>query len=433
MRDQRSSVCGTAVYHNRFDVDGGDGTVGFRWNQSLGYDVKLDLSCCGDKVVRFDAPSGYHVTFRDKHATSGVHQDTPSGLSMTLTKKTDGTFELVANQSREKMKFSTTGQLTRTEDRNANGLNFTYGGPGGRLTKITDTRGRDVTFSYMTNGDPDKMTDWSGRVWDYTVQNASLTSYRNPDGKDTTYGDNAGGRLSSITDGRGNQITIGEESLNRVTSVTRVTPSTLDVDPQSTFDYKATVTAPCNTTDASKEHVGMTVETDPRGKLTTYCYDRQLRVKSVIDDDGHERSTSWNVNSDVVDFTDGTGTASSTATMRRTAPTTSPTSPARPASPARWTTPTPPTSTSRRDSRTRRAPRRATATTPTATRPRSRTATSTRPPTRRSTSTTTTPPRAPTAGSSRSRTATTTPPPTPTRRAPSCRRSRHPARSAPRR
>ncbi len=295
---------GYSRYYNHLDVDGGDNTVGFRWNQSIGYDTQLDFSCtCNGQVVRFDAPSGYHVAFRKK--PDGTYR-TPPGMNMTMTKNPDGTFDVVENQSRNRMKFNSSGRLTRVEDRNGLALTFAYAGPSGKLSTITDTRGRQVTFSYLTNGDPDKMTDWSGRVWDYTVTNGNLTMYRNPDGKDTIYGYNAGARLNSITDPRGNQITIGEDALNRVTSITRKTASTTDVDPQWTFDYRTTVDAPCD----PAKHLGKTVETDPRGKQTTYCYDRQLRVDKTVDAAGHERSTKWTANSDVEEFTNGTGTAS---------------------------------------------------------------------------------------------------------------------------
>jgi RHS repeat-associated protein len=109
------------------------------------------------------------------------------------------------------MKFDSSGKLIAVADRNANTATLSYAGS--RLTSITDAVGRSITLGYDSSNRITSATDPFGRVWRYTYEGTpgvaggpGLTTVTDPLGKVTRYTYVVGGRLSAITDPRGNVV-----------------------------------------------------------------------------------------------------------------------------------------------------------------------------------------------------------------------------------
>lgn len=123
------------------------------------------------------------------------------GASTTQYVQADGTV----------MNFDSSGRLVSKVDRNGNTTTLTYSN--GLLTKIIDSVGRSLTFTYDGAGRISSMTDPLNRTWHYTYEGTpgvagvpGLTTVSDPAGNVTKYSYVTGGRLASVTDPRGNTI-----------------------------------------------------------------------------------------------------------------------------------------------------------------------------------------------------------------------------------
>lgn len=217
----------------------------------------------------------------------------PPGANSALTGNSSLGWTLIANNSGDKLVFSTAGLLTRREDRNGNQINLTY--TSARLTGLTDTQNRVFTVNRVM-GDTVKVASISdplGRQFDYTYTSGRLTGYTAPAVGGATrpqwaYGYDGSGRLSSITNPRGVVATVGYDSRDRVTSVTQAAGTGDQV--VFTFAYD-------NTTDPLT-----TTVTDPRSQNTVYRFDRRGQVTRVVDQRGNLRDLSYSPNGDVGAF-----------------------------------------------------------------------------------------------------------------------------------
>ena len=299
--EQGPDIAGTqldltlARYFNSLDAGGGNSyTHGRGWTMSPAQDVFVEEFDGGD-TVRLKGPSDWTATFRKKNGTF----QPSTGLDAALVKNADGTFKVTFHSSQEKLHFAGSGRLLRSEDRNGNQLTYEHNGPAGDMSKITDTRGRAVTFGFNADGYITSLTDSTGRQWKYGLTSYRNISYTNPANKVTSYA-YTGDDLTKITDPRGNDTVIGYDTNDRVTSIKRITDKIAQTGPTTTFTYHATPQAPCAAADG---HVGTTVVTDPRSNQTTYCWDRELRVTKAKDARGMIRSGKYTSNSNVEQYT----------------------------------------------------------------------------------------------------------------------------------
>ncbi len=108
------------------------------------------------------------------------------------------------------MRFDGNGLLKSIVDTNGNTTTLAYSGT--NLTSITDAVGRSITLAYDNENRIITATDPLQRSWHYTYEGSpiaglpGLTTVTDPLGNVTRYGYVIGGRLSVVTDGRGNLI-----------------------------------------------------------------------------------------------------------------------------------------------------------------------------------------------------------------------------------
>ena len=273
-------------YFNNLDVDGGGGDLGFGWNLGTGYDFWLNFEG-GGSTVAVNGPSGYWAPF-DKRADGSY--EAPPGVAATLTKATDGTYKLVYDDSDDTAyNFSSTGFLTSVRDMGGMTISFAYGGPGGKLSQVSDTNNGITRFTYNAAGYVDTVTDPANKVWRYGYTGSLLTSVTRPDAKVTRFEWDSSYNPIKITDVDGKVWRLTYDSQYRVTSIKQVTDPVAGTGPTTTYSY-GTPTAPCT---AYPTAVGKTVETDPDGTVSTYCTDASTKVlnnppdyQACLDDGG---------------------------------------------------------------------------------------------------------------------------------------------------
>jgi RHS repeat-associated protein len=299
-----------------------------RWMMDPGRGVEIKRFDNGD--VAFCGPDGASEMFNK----SGTSWTSPPGVDATYE---EGSFTASNGQSYpQRLTFHGSGEklyfdgntfagaddpLQREEDRSGNGISISYtdrvdGDLG--VSSITDSQGRTFSFTRdPTTGGITKITDdKDSRTWQYTYDAADtwdLKTFTDPNGKITNYGYDANGNLNQITDPRGNLTKITYDGKRgKVTQVQRYTDVNHTVGPKWTFSYSNTAGSNCT---GVSGFWGQTVVTDPDGNAgasghtTTYCYDKSLRVLKTTDGNGHNRSSTYNSNGDVLSYTSATSAA----------------------------------------------------------------------------------------------------------------------------
>jgi RHS repeat-associated protein len=144
---------------------------------------------------------------------------------------------------------------------------FTYDGSGNVLTrKLTDTT--TTTTPYSTNGQT--------RTWTNTWSNFLLASVKSPNGNTTSFGYNATGVLTSVTD-----------ALSHVTNVTAHTAGGL---PETIVDPNSVTTA--LTYDPRQRLLSSSVSTSAGARTTTYTYDAAGNLtKTTLPDSSYVANT----------------------------------------------------------------------------------------------------------------------------------------------
>jgi YD repeat-containing protein len=287
----------------------GDGYGGEGWTTSL---AGTDLGLWGQ-------PNGDWVFFQEGKASllfeklSGGEYKSPRGANARLcqvgvapncTGDSNDGYVLVFNESRTRYGFWPNGGLNSITDRNGNAISFSHPAPSYDLASVTDTQGRTISITSEDDHRITSMTDSSvGRSWGYSYTDELLRTYTDPAGKQTLYGYDGSERLLKITDPNGQITKFGYDSRRRVTSIKRVTDVVADTGPTCTFAYEQ----PTAQTGCPSDRG--TIETDPNGNKTKYCYDRQLQVTKAIDANGHARSRTYTANGDVNQYTSASAQA----------------------------------------------------------------------------------------------------------------------------
>lgn len=269
------------------------GSLPTRWRLSLTGEVALKNYL--DGVVFFD---GDGAAWRFP-LVDGVYQS-PPGINATLTKRPDGTWQLVFHRDDQlTYRFSVGMQLDLIADRNGNQVELLYPLGSEDPTSIVDSRGRTTTISYAGQRIT-KITDPVGRehTYEYSSDAQLLTGYRDPAGKLTSYGYDDRSRLISLTTPEGRQMRFGY-FFNNLASLTQVTDTAAGSGPTTGFAYaKDAVGAPSTTT-----------VSEPGGGATSYEFEPfSYRVVKTTDPLGRSRSSTYSPNDDVLTATDAMGT-----------------------------------------------------------------------------------------------------------------------------
>jgi RHS repeat-associated protein len=285
--------------YNSLGAGGAFGT----WLMGSGADE--DLSFEGGNVD-FQGPGGFDLTF---YSDGGGGYTPPPGLDASLVKNQDGSYTLTYDLSAERLSFTSAGKLTSDSDRN--GDTVTYTTSEGNVSSITDTRGRQISFSYGSSVGANlvtKITDSTSRTWQYGYTSANgyaeLTSYTDPAGKQTQYSYDTSGRVTEITDSLGHETTFAYDDDSRVTSITFVTDTQTGTGPTTTYAYHPNSTGVCAAAPTGDVLGGYTVVTDAKDHSTTDCYDLQGLVIQTIDPDSKNGSTAYTADQHVAMATD---------------------------------------------------------------------------------------------------------------------------------
>ncbi|MET2012979.1 RHS repeat-associated core domain-containing protein [Microbacterium chocolatum] len=291
--DSEIAVPGFGLRQDRFynGLDTASGSLGGGWksNNTAGDVGVID----GGTWVDYYAVNGAKFRF----TASGSSFTAPNGSNLTLRKDVNSTtarYVVESNKTAEKWKFSTTGWLTSTTDRNNVGESYSY--TDNRISAVTHTNGRGYNFTY-TSGRLTRVTDTGARAVDYTYDSSGrLRTVKLPGQYDaTTYTYDSVGRLSTITapSSSGSNVTtslavttLEYDASHRVSKVIRQVSSSATVTTQ--FTYNA----------------GETVVTDPNGNTSKFKIDGEGRVTETYDGLNRKRSQTWTANSDVQTTTD---------------------------------------------------------------------------------------------------------------------------------
>ena len=142
----------------------------------------------------------------------------------------------------------------------ANGNVTTLQYTGSNLTSITDAVGRDLDFTYNTDGTVATATDPAGHVVHYDYTSGDLTSVVDVGGETTEFAYDSDHQLTSVTDARGHVATT-----NVYDSAHRVASQTDAQSHETTWDYSS----------------GQTIITDPSGSVTKETFIDNLPTSIV--------------------------------------------------------------------------------------------------------------------------------------------------------
>ncbi|WP_406858742.1 DUF6531 domain-containing protein [Streptomyces sp. HUAS MG47] len=247
------------------------GSLGAGWSAS--WDARLDEQTNGNVVFRAEDGSQYPFTkTADGTYASEAH------VGSTLTKTATG-YELKTRVGNI-VGFDASGNVTEQRDRQGRKSSFEYSS--GRLVGVTTNTGQRATFAY-SGSLLSEISLWDGRKVSYEYTGGRLTSFMGPDGKPVNYGYDAGGRLQSISDKRGN-----EAVRNTYDSQGRVVEQQAGfLTGKISFAYsgeETDVTMPDAGvwTDIHHDNV-LLAQYDPFGNKTSFEYDFQLDPVAVTD------------------------------------------------------------------------------------------------------------------------------------------------------
>ncbi|MFD0883737.1 RHS repeat domain-containing protein [Streptosporangium algeriense] len=178
-----------------------DGMFGAGW--STRFDMKIQPEDGTSRTLMVTYPDGRKLRFAEKPVSppSGagdpVFFQAPPGIHATLATVTGGGWRLMDKSSTSYL-FDAQGRLTKVTDNRGRAQALTYG-TGGKLTKVTATGGRSLTFAWAGERVTTVTTDLVGGqplTWTYTYDGQRLSQVCSPTAAPncTTYGYATGSR-----------------------------------------------------------------------------------------------------------------------------------------------------------------------------------------------------------------------------------------------
>lgn len=223
-----------------------EGTMNFTFSynsenseEDTGYGLGWTMA---SNVFYVESEDGYSITIvrgngREDlfYLVNGGYQS-PTGNFETLTKS--GTTVTLTGKYGKVTEFAdaTHGKVTKITDTNGNTVDFTY--TGSDLTGITDSYGRQVQLSWQ-NGHLATLTDATvpstPRTWTYQYLDDQLTKVTKPLGIECEYSYNDDGRMDSFTNENGRTLTFAYFP-NGAFEEASITSSTLNFNKKVSYD-----------------------------------------------------------------------------------------------------------------------------------------------------------------------------------------------------
>jgi YD repeat-containing protein len=271
---------GFAFERSYNSLDPLNGPLGFGWTHN--YNTSLGVDGGGNVTVRWG--DGHTGTFAPKVGGGYTPQ---YGVFDTMVKEIDTSYTLTAKDLMV-YRFGTDLKLLSIADRNGNTIALTY--VGALLTRVTDTAGRHIDFTYDGAGRITTLTDPLSRTVQFAYDGAgNLVTSTDPARKVTSYSYDVNHQMLTATDPRGNVfVTNTYDGTKRVVTFQRDAKGG-----QTTYAYDT----------LSRQ----TTVNDALGQITKFTHDSLLRL--IRDDDalGHSRYFSYDAAGNRTAVTDRNG------------------------------------------------------------------------------------------------------------------------------
>jgi RHS repeat-associated protein len=328
------STLGLSLVYNSYNADGSramvDTVMGYGWTHSynifLFSQAGLTFRYDGDgRVTRYGlGPGGTYIA-----ATGYFETLTAGGGGFNITQKDQTVYHFALIPGTPFLVGGPVYRLTSIVDRNGNTTTLTYAS--GNLTKVTDTYGRAITFTYTAQNKVASVTDPAGRVttFQYDSTGHKLTQITDPLGKAIKYTYNFFYQPTSKTDKAGRTFTysyasgfpglpIAVKDGAGSTSATLSNPSNWATDPTQLAFFVKRVYTPSTTTNADGRanawkyqydaNAYLTQTVAPDGATTKYTYDSStLQVATVTDANGHATTYKYDAEGNRTQTTDALG------------------------------------------------------------------------------------------------------------------------------
>jgi RHS repeat-associated protein len=280
-----------------------DGPLGYGWTHS--YNASLAVDGSGNVTIHWG--DGKTETF----ASAGGGAFTPQyGVFDTLTALGGGAFEL-RKKELTTYSFDSIGKLTSITDKNDNTLTLTY--TGGNFTRITDTAGRHIDFTYDAGNHITQITDPLGRTAQFAYDdNGNLISAIDRRGNATTYTYDGNHQVLTVIDPRGNVIVSNTyDAAKRVVTYQTDAKGGATSYNYSELDRVTTITDALGniTVHYHDELLRLIKEVSPRGFATEYVYDTAGNRVQVTDKNGNVTKYEYDPKGNVTGKTDALGKA----------------------------------------------------------------------------------------------------------------------------
>jgi len=153
----------------------------------------------------------------------------------------------------------------------------------GNLTSITNPLGKQITFTYNTSGQPITVTTPAGTMT-FTYEGADLISITDPTGKVTTRFTDALGRLVEVTDPLGRKTRYTYDPLNQISQITDALGGLTQFSYDENGNSRTVIDARSNVTTYDFNNMDRkTARTDPLLRFETYVYDNNGNLTTVTD------------------------------------------------------------------------------------------------------------------------------------------------------
>jgi RHS repeat-associated protein len=210
----------------------------------------------------------------------------PPGTTTALT----GTSGALVLQPRfgGSVTFDAQNRVSQWKDVDNNTQTYVYDGQG-RLSTVTDSQSRVLTFSYTgSNPHIQNVSDGTGRSVIFTYTGSNLTGIQDPEGYNTTLVYDSRNRLTDWKDHAGDFIT------------------------RNTYDAQDRVTQQLSQGVANRlwkflYSPGQTREVDPLNNVTTHFFDSKFRRVGVLDALGNLSSVTYDSQNHIIKTVDGSG------------------------------------------------------------------------------------------------------------------------------